>query len=872
MRIDRSPGDMGGARKRLLFCGLSAAALLLGGVAQAQTASPSAANGPAAGAGETTVGEVVVEATKREARLQDVPESVAVITGAALTSVGPINNSQDVLNLVPGARFNNLADPLNSEISVRGSGTERATGADSSVGLYFDNVYVGANQLGGRNLAPIDSFDLDHVEVLEGPQGALYGRDAEFGVVNLLPQKPTFSNSGYVDDTFTSGQGQNRISAVLNYRINDNWAVRLGAEDIYQERGFEFNPDTNTYYDHTSGYMLRAQVRFQKDRLDVDLLAERQQLQVPSFWSEDDIAPKNAATGYPGFATLPQGFVQDPRVIPHNGLDYSEEDIDNFVLSVDYDFGWAKATSTTSWRDLGTIAEFDADYSDLANEVLAQQQCKAGGFALTACGSYPFTEQNNTDHTSTWYEDMHLDGAPLWDKHLTWLAGLELMDQQSHGFGELTSNPCPATQTIKLPGGGTLAVPTGMKVGDGVCVGPPPFQQVAILPGSIFPAVTQPGGTYSPYSGDYFSWAPYASLGVDFGYGLKLNGDVRYSHDRKTATSNVFDIYAQTTPAIFVTNGQPVPQGNYLLDKGNFTYAVTLSWRIPGSDNDLLYTKVGTGYRVGGFNLGHTPPLLNNCTSPSNETGCPTGILPPANYAPVQPNYSDENSISYEVGLKGNLTRHAYFSIDAYWEQTKDALAAVGDGCTAGSSCLAGNSNYTVNAGETRGWGVEGQIDSQWNLFDGKLNLQLDASTQTAKYVSEPSGIVGLPLVGTPVAENPKWVASVLFGYTHPITEDLRGFLNFSYHGQWGGIQDPVTTAGVFFPLADYQDVDLKTGVDFKHLELAFIVTNLTNETHVMAEFEQVGLNTITKAPVAVVTQQRWSLPRTLGLEATYKW
>jgi iron complex outermembrane receptor protein len=862
-----------------LFCGLSLAALLAGGAAvQAQTAPAGAA---ADQSGTATVGEVVVEATKRETRLQDVPEAVAVITAGELTSVGPVNNTQDVLNLVPGARFNNLSDPLNSEISVRGSGTERATGADSSVGLYFDNVYIGASQLGGRNLSPIDSFDLDHIEVLEGPQGALYGRDAEYGVVNMLPAAPKFENSGFADDTYMFQTQQNILSGVVNYKINDNWALRLGAEDITQSKGFELDPDSNTYYDHTSGYLLRGQVRFQKDNLDVDLLGERQQMQVPSFWSAYDAPPKNTATGYPGIATIPLGFSQNPRDIAHNGLDYSEDDVSNVILSVKYDMGWAKLTSTSSWRDLYTIAEYDDDYIDPATETGLQSLCVANKLATANCGNYPFGEQGDDADTSTWYEDLHLDGAPIFNKHVTWLAGVELMDQKTHGFETLTSNPCPVETSIKIPGGGTLAIPAGNNVADGFCEGPPPFQQVAVLPGQVFPAVTQPGGSYAPYSGSYFSWAPYASATLDVGDGFKLTGDVRYSHDHKETTTNNYQIYSnQTIQTVYLTTGQPIGQNNYLLDSGNVTYAITASWKLPFMPwDDMVYAKTGTGYRVGGFNLGHTSPELANCTiSPLVQSGCPAATAPPLYYAPITPTYQDETSTSYEVGFKGNITSHAYFTFDAYYETTNNALAAVGDGCgttlIAGdrSSCLAANTNYTVNAGSTDGWGVEAQLDSVWNLVGGKLALNLEGSTQKAWYASEPAGIPGLPVVGSPVAENPTWVASALINYSHPITDDISGFFNMVYHGQWGGIQDPETTTGVFFPLADYQDVDLKTGATYKNLELALIVTNLTNEVHKMAQFYQPGVNTVTGQATAVYSQQRLSLPRSIGVEATYKW
>jgi iron complex outermembrane receptor protein len=858
-----------------LFSGLSAAALLAG-AAEAQPAqTPVSSDQPAA----TTVGEFVVQATKRETRLQDVPETVAVITGAALNSTGPINNTQDVLNLVPGARFNNLADPLNSEISLRGSGTERATGADSSVGLYFDGVYIGASQLGGRNFAPIDSFDLDHVEVLEGPQGALYGRDAEFGVVNMIPQKPTFSDTGYVGDTYNFQTAQNIVGGVVNYKISDNWALRVGAQGITQSKGFEYNPDTNSYYDHTSGYIARGQLRFQKENLDIDFLVQREQMQVPSFWSAYDVAPKDTVGGYPGIATLPLGFVQNPRVLPHNGIDYSEDDISNAILQVSYDMGWAKLESTSSWRDLYTIAEIDADYLDPTQEGALMAGCVANKVATANCGNYPFNQQNNTGDTTTYYVDIHLDGAPIFNKHVTWLAGLELMHQLTHGFGSLTTNPCPVLTSIKLKSGATLSIPAGNNVADGFCAGPPPFTQVAVLPGQVFPALTQPGGSYSPYMGDYLSWAPYLSLTVQPGGGVSVTGDVRYSHDHKTTINNSYQIYSIPTPLTYVTNGQPVPPNNLLLDSGNVTYSVSVSWKLPFSPwNDMVYAKTGTGYRVGGFNLGHSPPLLNGCTGPTDESLCPAGVGPPLFYAPITPNYQDETSTSYEIGFKGDITTHAYLALDAYYQVTDNALAAVGDGCgtalIAGtrSSCLAANTNYTVNAGTTHGWGVEAQFDSQWRLLGGRLDLHLEASTQKAWYASEPAGTPGLPIVGSPVAENPTWVASALINYRRQITDDLAGFFNLSYHGQWGGIQDPETTAGVFFPLADYQNLNLKTGLNFKAIEVALVVTNLTNETHKMAQFYQAGVNTVTGAAVPVYSQQRLSLPRSFSLEATYKW
>jgi iron complex outermembrane receptor protein len=66
------------------------------------------------------------------------------------------------------------------------------------VGLFVNGAYVGSSTLGGRNFRQMDFFDLERVEVLEGPQGALYGRNSEYGVVNIVSAKPKFNDSGFL--------------------------------------------------------------------------------------------------------------------------------------------------------------------------------------------------------------------------------------------------------------------------------------------------------------------------------------------------------------------------------------------------------------------------------------------------------------------------------------------------------------------------------------------------------------------------------------------------------------------------------------------------------------------------------------------------
>ncbi len=801
-----------------------------GGAATAAANPAPAAGNPGATANGASAGDVVVTATKRSQRVRNVPSSVSVVTGAALAAVGPITGTGDILATVPGVRFNNLQNPLLSEVSVRGSGTERATGADPGVGLFANGVYVGGGGGFGRNFALIDSFDLERAEILKGPQGALYGRNAEFGVVNLISAEPTFTNSGYVDDVYTFETRNNIATAIVNYKVSDDVALRFGVEDETQSGGFIYNPDQDKYYDSTNGYLARAQARYQHGNLDVDFLVQTQQMQLPSFASVDHIA------GGGVFATLPLGFDQLKFDLPHSGLDEVKQDISSGELLANYDFGWAKLTSTTSYRVRNNTQDYDTGYIDLAQEAMFQQ--------LGEKGTYVFAQSNANEQENEVYQDLHLAGAAF-DNRLNWLVGGEFVQQKDNGVTDVDASPC-ATSALPNP-----------VVGAGICGGTP-TQHLCylVLPTSAPCPATFPSpfGSDAAFNETYNSEAAYGSLAYKIGYGFTLAGDVRYTNDNKNAVQNVYELYT-TTPYPFKTGGAVKDPTNYNYQSSNVSYTATLSYKLPWAWDDLIYGKYGTGYRAGGFNFGDTPP-----------TPFSSGP-PPASYAPVVPEYGPETSSSYEIGFKGDITRFVYFTFDAYSQTTSNSLAAVGDGCTNVNTCETPNTNYTINAGTARGQGIEASLNSTLHVADGVLNLEVDGSDQTSKYISQPNR-AGLPLIGTSVPQNPHYLTGATVNYRHAIGDVMEGFVNLRYDGQWGGIQDPVTTGLPANYLATFQNVDLRLGVDYKALELAFIATNLTNETHVVAQYQQAG--TINSNPV--VTQQRWSLPRTLSVEAKYKW
>ena len=130
------------------------------------------------------LGDIVVTARKRTERLQDVPVAVSAVKGDALLTQGAIN-VQDVSRVAPGLFYQSI-EPSRPNIYLRGIGTRSFdAGAESSVGTFIDGVYIG--RFGGQiaNLVGVD-----RVEVLKGPQGALFGRNTIGGAINITTKKP----------------------------------------------------------------------------------------------------------------------------------------------------------------------------------------------------------------------------------------------------------------------------------------------------------------------------------------------------------------------------------------------------------------------------------------------------------------------------------------------------------------------------------------------------------------------------------------------------------------------------------------------------------------------------------------------------------
>jgi iron complex outermembrane receptor protein len=749
----------------------------IAGPAAAQSASAPAAKPDNA----NQVEELVVTATKREQNLRDIPATISAVTATQLQETGPVVGTGDLLRTVPGVRFNDLQAPNLSEISIRGSGTQRATGADSSVGLFVNGAYAGSSTLGGRNFKNIDFFDLERVEVLEGPQSALYGRNAEFGVVNVVLAKPRFDNSGFLDETYINKLQQNRLIGVVNHALGDDFAVRISAETVGQSKGFYINPVNNEYYDQTNGWIGRAQARYRKGPLDVDLLFDAQDMKLPAFVSGLAITPGTTAA-------VPLGFSNDRFSVPSEGINSTEQRVQRSQLLVDYDLGWANLNSVTMATYSSSQQYFGAAV-DLPTEAQMQAQGEAG--------VYPFTQTHTGAEDRTYYEDLHLTGKTMEGK-LNWLAGLELMDQRDTNLVQTATNPCTLTATSSICTG-TPATPICIKLIPNAAACP------AIFP-LAFGAVN-----YTPQR--YKSAAVYGSLAYTVDR-LTLQGELRYTHDDKQATANTQALY---------TGVRTVKPTTYEFKASKPSYAATLSYKLPVPGDDMIYAKTGTGYRAGGVNGGTSTPLAP---------------------IPFLPTYNDEDTSSVEVGFKGDVGSHVFVTFDAYKSETKNAITNINDGCTVINVCHQAATVFNINGGTIHANGVELAIDSRFEVAGGPLTLSLSGANQHAKFVSVSGTFAGLPVVGSKVAQIPEWTSAATLDYRHRLTDDLDGFVHYAYHGQSGGGQDTVTVAIPFVPLASVSYSSIRFGVDYNKLEAAVFVQNLTDQTLRLLTLQAGGVTT----------------------------
>lgn len=323
------------------FCALSIGSIC---PAAAQTTAPppptstdADANGPGSQAdGGPANGDIIVTAQRRAESVQKIPLAVSAVGGDALAARG-ISNLGAVSSSIPSL---NVSEQVGqARLTLRGIGVDNiSTGAESSVAFNQDGVFY------SRSGAALASFyDVNRVEVLRGPQGTLYGRNATGGSVNIITNRPTFDTTGGIS---ISGGNYSTINAdgFISGKLTNTLAVRLSGE-VQNHSGYGTNLVTGTGIDSKHSQAVRGQLLFEPDkRLSIllagDFYRSRDRSNTYHYLgaagqdvSGNPIAPTGLALG--GFA--PRDILDVASAVdPRNDTKYAGARLDiNFKLTDD---------------------------------------------------------------------------------------------------------------------------------------------------------------------------------------------------------------------------------------------------------------------------------------------------------------------------------------------------------------------------------------------------------------------------------------------------------------------------------------------------------------------------------------------------------
>ena len=341
-----------------LLISSAVAALVAAFPATAQTASQNAP-APAETVTPATTGsdqDIIVTAQKREQTLIDVPQSISVVSGATLERQHA-NSFSDYLKLVPGLQLNQ-ATPGEGRLVIRGINTG---GVASTVAVYEDETPFGSSSglANGAILAgDFDTFDVARIEVLRGPQGTLYGASSLGGVLKFVTNAPdttklVLRGRGGVEGVKGGGTSYYG-NAVVNVPLSDNLAFRASGSyrndagwiDSIGTAGSRVRNDING----SRNYGGRASLLFTPTKaLSVRLSALIQNI--------DTDAPSTVESDPNTLATLYGRPTQSIFVAPFKNIDYRI-----YNGQIDYDFGFAKLTSSTSYSTQHKTQRTDATF------------------------------------------------------------------------------------------------------------------------------------------------------------------------------------------------------------------------------------------------------------------------------------------------------------------------------------------------------------------------------------------------------------------------------------------------------------------------------------------------------------------------------
>ena len=298
--------------------------------------------------------EIVVTAQRRVESLQDVPITINALSGEQLSESG-IEYTTDLQFHVPGF----VLSP-NAQFGLpflRGVGTDQITvGLEGSVAVHSNGVYL------PRLVSSItDFYDIERIEVIKGPQGTLFGRNATGGVINISPRQPEEEFGGYVD--FSAGNYETiRVSGAVNVPlVQDKAILRIAALGSFDD-GYATNPYLSEDSEETDVVSFRSQLLLQvTDDLSIRLFGD---------YTKDESSRGQSAQLQPVFASnlgVVFGAPLHTDIRTQSGDALIQLDLEDYGFGAEiiWDLGSMEFKSISSYREYEQTWALDFDVSEL---------------------------------------------------------------------------------------------------------------------------------------------------------------------------------------------------------------------------------------------------------------------------------------------------------------------------------------------------------------------------------------------------------------------------------------------------------------------------------------------------------------------------
>lgn len=793
-------------------------------LAQSPTATPPTSEAPVAA--QPTVSdisdEIVVTATKRQQTLQDVPVSVAV-TSQQTIERAQIRDLNDLQSVVPSLKVSQGTSVAETNFYIRGFGNGAGNvGIEGSVGVFIDGVYR------SRSAASLNDLpEVERIEVLRGPQSTLFGKNVSAGAINIVTRRPQFTTGGGAELT-VGNYGQFVAKGTVTGPVSKTLALRVSGS-VNERKGTIRNLVTGTRLNDRDRFSVRGDMLWTPTaELGVRIIADYNKINEKCCGTVQLL--NGTASQFIGASSpLGLGFqVGDPRrrfdretalnVDPTNriiGKGVSGE--------IDYDFGGAKLTSITAYRDQLNNSAQDVDFTgaDIASRI---------------------------DHTRTKTFTQEVRLASDGKGRLNWLVGAfydhENLDTSSTiNFG---SNIRPFADFLSGP--------------SGIIPGTSNLFTFEYLQSLVTPSII-PGGTYfqpgvaivAPFTLKQDSVSLFGQADYKVTDALTLTGGLAYLSDRKKSTSSIvlFDKFSQLnlqnvpqlpflgipanafgafTPLQFFYRDAPThgpvnyPNANEsgVLKSHKLTYLARAQYQI-GRVN--AYVSYSTGWKSGAFNLS------TDARAPSNGVGRTA---------------DPENVTLYEAGLKTNF-RGGFLNLAVFSQAIKGFQ----------SNAYTGTGYSLVNAGKesVKGFEIDAaarplpwlSLTGALTYLDAKYNSFTRAPCVTFDTVQCPQNPLtgGFPpfrdLSGQRPAGIPKWNASTSATITHNFGNGSSGFLRGEYdYSSKTSLTETTPTAISTYGLSN---VNASLGIASEPLgaQVLFWARNLTDHKTIVFSFPTVA-------------------------------